>query len=256
MKYIQYYNQTDERGITACCVSTYSVRKNGNLKDCSYIFYHPEYKTIREIPIVKKVFDEVLPLPEQVTKILDNLPEYVRWIRNNARHFACWSNFLCWLFTEGDCFYSDYDLLCLGSMEEALPKAPKIVAGFKACGKYPVFNGGLLIKNSEFDSSGAREIMLKALLEQEAYIYSQCNWAQIDEAATWYYIHQCGDEKVLYLERKYNLGLWHLKRKPRSFEDARMLHFVSHFKPWNNIKGCEKYNKLWFDMQDELLREC
>lgn len=255
MKFIQYYNQTDEKGISACCVAAYSARKNGGLKDCSYIFYHPEYDKIKNIPIVKKTFDEVLPLPKNVTEILNNLPEYVKWIHNNIRNFSCWSKFLCWLYTDGDCFFTDYDLLCLGSIQEAVPQTPKIVSGFKANGKYPVFNGGVLIKNKEFDNSGARGIMLKALIDHEAYIFSQCNWTQIDEAATWYYIHCCGTDKVEFLPRKFNMGLWYLDRNPEAYNnDIRLLHFGAGYKPW--CQRAEKYSNLWYGVRDELLREC
>lgn len=256
MKFIQYHNSLDEQGIEACCIAAYSARKNGNLPNCSFVFYHTKSEEVKNIPIVKVAFDEVLPLPEKALKTLNSLPNYVNWIHKSNRHLSCWSKFLCWLFTDGDCILTDYDVLCLGSIREAIPKSPNIISGFKAGGKQPVFIGSVLGKNASFDYSGARDVMLTALLNQDIYIYTQKKWNWIDEAAVWYYFHCYGMGNALCLERKFNMGLWWLDRHPKDFKDIRLLHFVSNYKPWNNVEGCEKYNKLWYDTRDELLRKC
>lgn len=259
VKFIQYYDADDYDGIIACCVVAYSVQKRGKLVDCEYILYHPNYKKHKEIPIVNTVFDRIEPLPDAVNKIVENLPEHCRHIKDNQRELSCWRKFLCWLYTAGTVISTDYDFLCCGSIKEVVPPKGYIIAGRQANnGRITtVLNGGLLAKNNDFDTTDAGDIMLEALLDKDAYRISQKNWNWIDEAATWHYFHKRGIKGLHTVDSRFNMkALWHIKTgRSIEYNDVRFLHYGGENKPWLECKP--EYNqikKLWLDVRNEMLQ--
>lgn len=259
MRFIQYYDMANWEGITACCVAAYSARKNGRLKDCTYTFYYPDYKTLRNNKLVASVFDEIAPIPEPVNSVIDNLPDWNKDIRIHVRSLCCWRKFLCWLFTPGDVIFTDYDVVCYGRIDETIPPDGYYISGRRVPlgdEKGKVLNHGMLAKNKAFDATDMREIMLETLFNKKAWKISHANWEWHDEASSWWLFNKRGFDGYYELDRRFNMfaheHIW--TKKSIENNDVRLLHYIGGRKPW---KKCPKtYRHLierWKSLKEEMM---
>ena len=254
IKVIQYFHGTSPALLEAACVAAWSIRQNGGLPaDTRYILYTTTPENF-ENPFLYKIFDEVKE-PTFDWRRLWNLDWKSRPIRESNQRIAhraqmCFTKYLQWV--EEPCSAEDYvifhdmDILCLGSLMEALPMTEEQLwaavpyltpwEGRIRLGT----NGGFYIKRGAFNQTDLPRQMQEMVWNDEKYSWTYHTLLpNMDESAVAYFFHYHGFSTFKQLDSRFNL--WNVKefiRKRKTLEqcDIRIMHYAAQPKPWDTLQ--------------------
>lgn len=243
MKVVIYCNDDNRNKLNGAAVTAQSVKKRGNLPESTeYILYTQRIEQAKNYKPVQIAFDEVASPPIGI-----DWGKVPKWhpVKKRPLYKEQWTKILSWINTpcEGEpVILIDYDILCLGSIREAIPPdGEKLFSGrlgwVKKMNQSAIgCNGGFLIKTPKFDESDAPKIMIQPLFNGIACYKSKNTWNITDEGATTWYFLRRGFDCFLSLEYKFNeLAKTVLKKKKQiGSSDIRMLHYAGNNKPWGN----------------------
>lgn len=270
IKIIQYMHGSDPQLLEAAAVAAWSMKMFGGWRDkVRLIFYTTTPENLRN-SLLRNVFDEVKE-PTFDWRRMWNLdwaarpsPDYVHGFQREV----CWTKFLQWV--EEPCelddyvIYSDMDVLCVGSLVDALPTTEenRLWAGVTYHMRHggeirTCTNGGFYVKRGVFNQTKLRQQMQEIVWDDEKYAFSYHTLCpHTDESAVAYFLHTYGDSSFKRLDYRFNF--WNkekLVQKKRTLEqcDIRVMHFVRSPKPWD--KPREPFKALsnrWRAVRDRM----
>lgn len=261
IKIIQYIHGTSWDLLLPAAVAAWSVKQRACLPGKHELIFYTTSPENLDNPFLHKVFDEVrFPTIDwqKIWNIDWQQREDFTYERNPLRKQIVWTNYIQWLETpcEDDDYviYGDYDLLCVGSLAEALPTAEegKLWAGRTYYSHMNgeerlATNGGFYIKRGLFNRTMLVRQLQEAFWDTEKHDFALRELSpHLDESDTAYFIYKHGDSTLKHLDERFNYWDFegHIKtRKTLEQRDIRMVHFIGNDKPWGSIK--KPYRKLY-----------
>ena len=248
MKVVIYCNNDDKNKLNGAAVTAYSIRKRGKLPDnTKYILYTYRPVQAREYPAVSVAFDEVMEPPFKI-----DWGKVPKWnpVRRRMWYREVWTKIVSWIKTPCDgepVALIDYDIICLGSIAEAIPTDSFLFSGrlgyLKKEQKRAIgCNGGFLVKSPLFDDSDAPKLMMQPLYLGNACFKAKNTWNITDEGGTTWYLLNRGFSQFKALDTKFNYLAKVILKRGLNLEqkDVRLLHYAGNNKPWGNEERRKK----------------
>jgi len=282
IKIIQYMHGSSAALLEAAAVAAWSMKTFGGFREeeVKLIFYTTTPENL-DNPFLHEVFDEVkeptfdwkrLWALDWASRPSPNYAHGIHGCENNRRQI-CWTKYVQWV--EEPCepedyvLFGDMDVLCVGSLTEALPtpEEDRLWAGvpyrMRHGGKTRVgVNGGFYAKRGAFNQTDLRQQLQEIVWDDEKYSFSHHRLCpHIDESAAAWFLHTYGYSTFKWLDSRFNF--WnkrkHIRRKQTLEQcDIRIMHYVGGPKPWDALRKpfkalCNRWRTIR-DRMNETLR--